>query len=80
MIETLNGENTVEDLKAILFSITGVDPNSLRVLVGFPPRQLDLNNDLQKLDDILHQQQRETLIIEEIIDNYGLNHKNYFEF
>jgi len=71
MIETLTGDNTVQELKAMLFSITGVDPLALRVLVGFPPRQLDLNNDLQKLEDVLHQQ-RETLIIEEVIDNYGL--------
>ena len=71
MIENLTGDNTVEELKAMLFSITGVDPTALRVLVGFPPRELNLKNDLQKLDEVLNHQNRETLIVEEVIDNYG---------
>ncbi|XP_054167477.1 ubiquitin thioesterase OTU1-like [Oppia nitens] len=69
MIECLTGDNNVEDLKAILLSITGIDPNGLRVLVGFPPRELNLRNNFQKLADLLNHQNRETLIIEEIIDN-----------
>ena len=72
MIDMLTGDNTVEELKAVLFSITGVDPTSLRVLVGFPPRELNLKNNLEKLDEVLNKQNRETLIIEERIDNYGL--------
>jgi len=70
MIESLSGDNTVQDLKAIILSITGVDPSALRVLIGFPPRELNLRNDFQKLDELLSHQNRETLIIEEVIDNY----------
>lgn len=69
IIENLTGENTVQELKAMLFSITGVDPNCLRILIGFPPKELDLNDDRQKLGEIL--QQRETLIIEYALDNCG---------
>ena len=71
MIENLTGDSTVEDLKAMLLSITGVDPNCLRVLVGFPPREINLKNDFQKLDELLNHQNRETLIIEEVVDNRG---------
>ena len=65
VIDNLSSANSVEDLKAILFSITGVNPNRLKVMVGFPPKVLDLSNDMQLLGDILSQP-KETLIVEEI--------------
>ncbi len=68
IIENLTSENTVEDLKAILFSMTAINPKKLRVLTGFPPRELDLTHERDKLEHVLHQQ-RETLIVEEVNDD-----------
>lgn len=63
-LDTLTGDNTVEDLKGHLFSITGTDPIAIKVLAGFPPKPLDLSNDNKKLEG-LPLYSGETLIVEE---------------
>lgn len=72
VIDSLNEINCLEDLKAILYSLTGIAPNRLKVLAGFPPRPLDLRDESQLLGQVFPNQ-RETLIVEEakedIVDN-----------
>ncbi|RWS03731.1 ubiquitin thioesterase OTU1-like protein, partial [Dinothrombium tinctorium] len=68
MLDDLTEENSVEDLKAVIFSITSINPKNMRILRGYPPKIVDLNNDRLKLSALqLHP--KETLIIEEVYDN-----------
>lgn len=63
-LESLTGESTVEELKAILYSVTGVPPSAQRLLTDFPPRPLDTSAELRKLD-ALPLRSGDTLILEE---------------
>ncbi|RWS29878.1 ubiquitin thioesterase OTU1-like protein [Leptotrombidium deliense] len=67
MLESLTEENSVEDLKAVIFSVTSINPMKMRVLRGYPPKTIDLNNDRLKLSS-LQLNPKETLIIEEVLD------------
>lgn len=63
-LDTLTGESTVEDLKACLFSLTGIPPPALRVLADFPPRPLDCTDELRQLGSF-PVRSGDTLIVEE---------------
>lgn len=64
VLDSLTADNTVEDLKAFLFSLTSILPDNLRVLAGYPPKLLDLSNNSTRLG-MLFMQSRESLIVEE---------------
>lgn len=64
MINNLTHDNTVDDLKAVLFSLTGTEPCRIRILKGYPPTPLDLSDGSAKLS-ILLPQTRDSLIVEE---------------
>ncbi|KAG0438030.1 hypothetical protein HPB47_017176, partial [Ixodes persulcatus] len=63
-LDTLTGESTVEELKACLFSLTGIPPPALRVLADFPPRPLDCSDELRQLGSF-PVRSGDTLIVEE---------------
>uniref|UniRef100_A0A2R5LG25 Ubiquitin thioesterase OTU n=1 Tax=Ornithodoros turicata TaxID=34597 RepID=A0A2R5LG25_9ACAR len=63
-LESLTGESTVEELKAVLYSLTGVAPIAQRLLTDFPPRPLDTSSELRKLDS-LSVRSGDTIILEE---------------
>jgi ubiquitin thioesterase OTU1 len=70
LIESLTDQDTVQELKAILSSLTGILLEKLKILSGYPPKYLDLTNGNQKLGTIFNQNM-ETLIIEEINEKSG---------
>lgn len=61
-ISNLTDQDRVVDLKATLTSLTGI--NRLKVLHGYPPKELDLNKDDVQLGT-LFKSLRESLIISE---------------
>lgn len=40
VIDSLNDENSVEELAAAVFSLTGIYPQRMKLLIGYPPKQL----------------------------------------
>lgn len=69
LLETVNKEDEVLVLKAMILSITGMDVNNCRLKVGYPPEDLYLVDDSQKVGEIFPSG-REILTIEE--NNSGL--------
>ncbi|KAI1306065.1 Ubiquitin thioesterase OTU1 [Halotydeus destructor] len=68
MLESLTSEDRVEDLKAILFSLTSIYPEKQRILAGYPLKQLDLSDGKRKLGS-LFSSSKDTLIVEEVVGN-----------
>ena len=66
MIENINSDTSVADFKAIMSSLSGIQQNRLKILSGFPPRPLDLTNDLKTMH-ALGLRPRDTVIIEELL-------------
>lgn len=72
VLNSLPDDMSVDEFKAMLFSVTEIDPSDLKVLVGFPPKALDLSNGNLTLAQIpLHS--GETLIVER---NFGVIKKS----
>lgn len=64
-LDTLSGASTVEELQGCLFSLTGVPPATMRLLLAdCPPRPLDCT-DTQRRLDALPLRSGDTLIVEE---------------
>ncbi|CAN7986922.1 unnamed protein product [Ixodes hexagonus] len=74
-LDTLTGESTVEELKACLFSLTGIPPPSLRVLADFPPRPLDCSDELRQLGSF-PVRSGDTLIVEEQVTPIALREEH----
>lgn len=63
-IDSLTNENTIGDLKALLWSLTTVHPDCCQLLIGFPRKILNCNNE-QPIGEVI-QNSRETLIMKKI--------------
>lgn len=64
-LDTLGGASTVEELQGCLFSLTGVAPGAMRLLLAdCPPRPLDCSDPQRRLD-ALPLRSGDTLIVEE---------------
>ncbi|XP_050664113.1 ubiquitin thioesterase OTU1 [Leptidea sinapis] len=64
VLKDLTSESTVGELKMFLSSLTGVSYDSISVLIGFPPKPIDISNNDKKLSEI-GLRTGETLIVEE---------------
>ncbi|CAH4035617.1 ubiquitin thioesterase OTU1 [Pieris brassicae] len=64
LLKDLTSESTVGELKMYLSSVTNVSCERISVLLGYPPKPLDISNDEKKLSEI-GLKSGETLIIEE---------------
>lgn len=63
VLSSITDDMTVEEFKGILYSVTEIPSDDVKVLVGFPPQVLDLSNGNQTLAQLpLHS--GETLIVE----------------
>lgn len=72
MIENLSTDTTVADFKAILASLANIPPTRLKVLSGFPPKQLDLSKEEETLG-VLGLRPRDTIIVEESATSFDNN-------
>lgn len=65
-LDTLSGASTVEELQGCLFSLTGVAPGAMRLLLATdcPPRPLDCSDPQRRLD-ALPLRSGDTLIVQE---------------
>lgn len=64
ILKDLTSDSTVGELKMFLLSLTDVSCEDFSVLLGFPPKPLDISNNDKKLSEI-GLKSGETLIIEE---------------
>ncbi|KAI9588685.1 ubiquitin thioesterase OTU1 [Glossina fuscipes] len=65
IVKDLNNSTTVADLKARIAQMTQINEPQLNILVGFPPRPLDITHDTQRSLESTGICSGETLIIEE---------------
>lgn len=65
VIENVNKNDSVAELKSIIWSKTDLHPDFCRILIGFPPQELFLVDDEQPIRDVITNN-RETLILEEL--------------
>lgn len=64
LLKDLTSESNVGELKMFLSSLTNVSCERITVLLGYPPKPLDISNNEMKLSEI-GLKSGETLIIEE---------------
>ncbi|XP_068143432.1 ubiquitin thioesterase Otu1 [Drosophila tropicalis] len=64
IVSDLSEATTLKDLKSRIVEATAIDEQKLHILVGYPPRPLDLKQDKEKLKN-LGIKSGETLIVEE---------------
>lgn len=68
VIDSLTSENTIGELKATIWSVTQIHPDSCQLLIGFPPERLFLVDDQELIKNII-KNSRETLILDESSGN-----------
>lgn len=57
-------ENSIGELKAAIWSLTKVHPDQCRIKIGFPPEEIFLVDDSQRIGEIF-KSARETMLLEE---------------
>lgn len=50
IVTGLQTTHTIEQLKTRLSALTNIEPNRLNILMGFPPKKLDLSDDALTLE------------------------------
>ncbi|KAI2801917.1 hypothetical protein RDWZM_000626 [Blomia tropicalis] len=68
IIDSLSTKDSVAQLKATIWSLTSLHPDTCKVLIGYPPEELFLVDDDQLIGDII-KRPRETLILQEIVQS-----------
>ena len=64
VVDTLNSNDTIGELKAVIWSVTKIHPDQYRVFIGFPPEELFLVDDDQPIGEII-KNSRESLELRE---------------
>jgi len=65
VIKGLTDQSTVKEFQEEIFALTGVAPHQQRVLTGFPPKELPIQNETSNTLSIVGLRSGDTVIVEE---------------
>lgn len=72
LIDNLNCDDNVEMLKCAIWSKTELHPDTCKVLIGFPPKPLQLSENEKPISHYI-KNTRETLILADLDGNSSLD-------
>lgn len=70
ILQNLSSEMTVKELKQKISELTNIQQNLIKILIGFPPKHLDLSKDHDNIE-MCGIKNGDTLIIDEKVESSG---------